>query len=106
MCWNQKMSKNQDNKAHTVKPLNGGKKMIYCRHKQQNDILSHQADEELCAQNLIVFFFSLFFSQRAFSKLTLLHVTVYRNTKLLYGLHLFTIDKHPIKFLFYSCRIE
>lgn len=40
MRWNQKMSKNQDNKAHTLKAPNG-KRMIYHHHKRLSDILSH-----------------------------------------------------------------
>lgn len=51
------MSKNQDNKTHTLKALSGKKKKIYYYRKWLRDILSHQPDEEQCAENMIVFLF-------------------------------------------------
>lgn len=59
------MINNQDNDAHTLKAPNG-KTMIYCHHKQLDDFLSYQTDEEQCVQHMIAFFFV--FAQRAFSE--------------------------------------
>ncbi len=46
--------------------------MIYYHHKQLNDILGYQTDEEECAQNVIIFFFG--FALGAFSAKAFLHV--------------------------------
>lgn len=67
---NQKMSKNQDNKAHTLKAPH--EKVYLLPPQQLNDILSHHADEEQCAQNMIVLFFFVC-ALGAFIVPTLLH---------------------------------
>lgn len=53
-CWNQKMSKNLDNKTHTLK-ASSEKIRFIITWKWLSDIWSHQTDEEQCAQKIVVF---------------------------------------------------